>query len=220
MRSVAGDNSSPASKILEQVLDGDRLCGHANPLGGDHDRQALDERADQFKRKTPGANHNGCAKFEDRHARVAQDLSDLVSAAQVRRQRVLVAAQSPQIDDSEDAGDLCGSSEISCRLAVRHLERPRRTHRVHEVVRHGDAVEGGVQSRWVKEVSCDNLGRSHRLLLDHLRTSRQAADTVPARLEQRQQPSADVPCRARQENERCRHRLIHDADASSRIVPH
>ena len=54
--------------VLEYVADPDWLRSRTNPARTDHDRQALRQVTDHFKRQAARPNDNGCAKFGDWYA--------------------------------------------------------------------------------------------------------------------------------------------------------
>ncbi len=108
-----------------------------------------------------------------------------MTAAQVTGQlRVVVAAESPQVDDVPDTGAGRSVPERCGRPAVGLVERPRTAHGVHQVVRDLDSRHGPVERLGVGDVALDDLDPvAPRRVSELARVAHEATDPV-AGLEQ------------------------------------
>src|SRR5579871_854173 len=95
-------------EVAQDIIDGNRLSWYANPARRDHHRQTFHQRADQLERKAARTQDDRGTKFNYGDAAGSQNVAHLVPAAQVRRQRLLLVAQTAQVDNSLNS--CCASS--------------------------------------------------------------------------------------------------------------
>ena len=194
-------------EVLEHVLDRDRLGQGADPARGDHDRQAVDQRADHLERRAPGADDDRRAQLDGRHPRFRQDPPDLLAAGQVARQ-VLVVAKPAEVDDPPHPGQPRGRAERLGPAAVGLPVVRARGHRVDQVVRGVDPGEGRPQRRGLPDVAAHDLGRRRQPRRPAGPGGGSSGAGAGRALEARVQPPADVAGRAGQEDQRRGGRIL------------
>ena len=124
-----------------------------HPARGDHHGEAFDELAQDLPADAAVADHDAGAQRRGR-SRSQQDRLDLAPAAQVRRQLIVVVAQSAEIDDLGQARAVRGVRERVRTGAVALGEAGVREG-VHEVVRRVVTGERAPQAVGVADVGCD-----------------------------------------------------------------
>ena len=101
-----------------------------------------------------------------------------------------------QVNDPSDPGLLGGRREIGRSLSVVALKIPGRSHRVDQIVRGIDTLEGQRQRFRVKNVTFDQLRGAGDPWAEVFRSSGQATQANTSLLKQRQQTTADIARRA------------------------
>ena len=181
-----------ADEIREHVTDPDRLAPGGNPAGRDHDRQPLRQVAQDLERCASGPDDDCGPELRDRHPAGAELGARLVAAGQVVGEVRRVVAQAPEIDDPLDSCVSRSLREVARRLPVARGEAVLAgTHRVREVVRHVHALDRTGQGGGVEEVGGYDAGAGEPVGKRAFVAAHEY-QLVRARLEQRDQASADV----------------------------
>ncbi len=147
-----------------------------------------------LERRAAGADDHGGAELGDRHGPGGEDAPDLVTAAQVGRQgRVVVVAQTAEVDDLLEPGLGGRVPEARRRLSVPLGEAGAAFHAVHQVVGRPHPVEGRPERGRVGEVGLHDLDVADpRHARELLRRPGQAAHAVTSLEERRHEAPADV----------------------------
>ena len=119
---------------MEDVGDRDRLAGGVDPARRDHDRQPLDQVAQDLEGGAARTDDHRRPEDGHRHGAALQDLPDLVARAQVVAEPRGLLAEPAKVDDPLDAGGGRGGRHVLRRLPVGGGEvGGLRIHGVHEV---------------------------------------------------------------------------------------
>ena len=81
-----GRHRRAADQVVQHVADGDRLDPGVQPARGDHHRQPVGEVAEHLEGRRAGADDDRGPQYGRRHSGGEQDLADLATGVQVRRQ--------------------------------------------------------------------------------------------------------------------------------------
>lgn len=103
-------------------------------------------------------NHDGGAKLDDRDTGVAQDVTDFVSAAEVRGQRRAGISQPSEVDDASQAGRPSRGPERSRGGPVRFGERTTARHRVNQVVGGVHPLHRSSERARIHHITQDDFG--------------------------------------------------------------
>ena len=180
-------------QIGQQIIDADRLRFRADPPGADHHGQPLDERPDHFERNAAGSDHDRRAELDDRHAARSERLAGFETALEMLAQRAIVVREPAQVDDATHARTPCRVAKRPRGCDIGFLIVAVGTHRVHEVIRRVDASQCGTERSRVEQIGRHDFRRRRRARTQHIRPARQTPDGAPRRFERGQQPAADVP---------------------------
>ena len=186
-------------KIGEQVIDADRLRQCRDPARADHDRQSLDERADQLERQAAGPDHDGRAKFHDGDSAFAQHLPGLDPALEMLAERLVARGEAAEVHDSPNPGPPRRVAKIAGGHAILFEVVAVCAHGVHEVIGHVDSREGAIEGRRIEEVPRDDLRRRRHARRERGRLPRETAKPDSRGFEDGHQPSPDVAGRTRHE---------------------
>lgn len=133
-------------------------------------------------------------------SRFAQDVPDLLPAAQVLRELLLLLTQAAKIDDAPHAVSLRGFGKVASGEAILVLEVLASPHRMHEIKRRFDVLQRGHQRLWLQHIAGNDFGHRTNSRLQELRPPSQATHAKATLLKQRNQPTADVAGAARDQN--------------------
>ena len=187
-------------QVVQHVADRDRLALRVDPARRDHDRQHLGEVAQHLERQRARPDDHRRAEFGGRRRARRQDLADLVPALEVGGQ-LGPGAHPAQVHDAFDAGGVRGVAEVRRGAGVGVGEVVAATHRVHEVVRRGAAVERGGQRVGVEDVARAHLDVVGPVVpLRSAGRSRHDPHRMPAREQLGHESAADVTRRSRDED--------------------
>jgi hypothetical protein len=92
---------------------------------------------------------------------------------------IVLCAEATQVDDPAYAALACGGSEVFRAATIGARERPRRGHRMNEVVGGRDTREGLVQAVGLKDVSVNDLRLLSRSSRQRLGSPHHAAHRPP-----------------------------------------
>ena len=191
-----------SGKIGEHVIDADRLRQRRDPPRANHDRQSLDERADQLERQAPGPDDDRRAKFHDRDAAFSQRLAGLDPALEMLAERLVARREATEVDDPANPSPPRRFAKIAGGDAIRFTVVAVCAHGVHQVIGHVDARERAIERRRVEKISGDDLRRRRHARGERGRVPRQTAKPDSRGFEDGHQPSPDVAGRAGHENGR------------------
>ena len=186
-------------KIGEQVIDADRLRQCGDPPRADHDRQTLDERANQLERQASGSDHDGRAKFHDGDSAFAQHLPGLNPALEMFAEHLIARGKAAEVHDSPNPGLPRRVAKIAGGHAILFEVVAVCTHGVHEVIGYVDSRESAIEGRRIEEVSRDDLRRRRHASGERGRLPGKTAKPGSRGFEDRHQPSSDVAGRTRHE---------------------
>ena len=105
-------------EIVQHIADGDGLDTCINPAGTDHQGYPFGEIADHFKGEASRSDDHTGPKFRHRHTALPQDVSRVLSGAQVRGEVCGGIPQSAQIDNPRDTVPFCRRSKIAGCLLI------------------------------------------------------------------------------------------------------
>ena len=123
-RRAASSWSEHADEVADHVVDRDRLGPGAHPAGRDHRRQVVDQLPGHLPGDAAGADDDAGAQHGHRHAGRAEQALDLAPAAQVRGERLVVAAEAAEVDDLLHPGRGGGRTEGARGLGVERARSP------------------------------------------------------------------------------------------------
>jgi hypothetical protein len=190
-----------AQQVLDDVVDGDRLGGGAQPAGGDHDGQSFDEVAQRAVGLAGGADDHGGAEVCERRPVGGERERGFVAAAQVLGDAVV--AEPAEVRGAVNAFALGGGGEVGRAEALALLEACAAGHGVHEEVRDVDPLADAVKAARVGHVAAADLTACAL----EMRGARWVADQAPnvgtAREQRIGEAAADEPGRSGYERVCC-----------------
>jgi len=178
-------------EVGEEVIEGNRPGAVADPAGGDHDRQVVDEVADDFEAGGAGTDDQPGAKFGDRDGPRAEGFASGEAGGEVLGDGTLRPG-SAEVDDPLDAGRGCGIAEVAGGFVVEAGEAASGAHGVDEVAGGLDAGEGGGEGLGAEGIGGDGFDAGPGARLEHLEAAGRGADAVAAFGEERDEVAADV----------------------------
>ena len=98
-------------QIARNVVDGDRLAGHAHPARSRHRRKLLNQIADHLERGRPTADDDRSPELDDLHAGRREHSADLVTTCQVFGKVLGVGAEPAEEHDATHSGVGGGTRE-------------------------------------------------------------------------------------------------------------
>ena len=144
-----------AKQVLDQVIEGDRLCERVHPTGGHHNRQVIDQVTDDLEGGRPAPHDYPGPNFAHRHRPGSQHLPGLSPGGQVERSR-LPWLETSQVDDATHSGARRRVLHMCRRTTVQLREPLPGGHRVDQVVDDIDAFE-----RINEGIGVESVGTHH-----------------------------------------------------------
>ena len=131
-------------QVGQQVGDRDRLhSGLGHPARSQHRRQHLDQTAQHLERRRARTEDDRGAYLGDRDRTGGQFHADVVARPEMRRQIVIIIAETTHVHDVSHTAAFRSHPGVSCRHAFLLHEVVTHTERVHEIHDLVDAVECG-----------------------------------------------------------------------------